>query len=96
MTRFFEKPLDTGRGVWSNTHVNQRKGARMAYTTVNFKSKAALKRAIAEGQEVGAFPPGLGTVPDNGAVSLEGPHYPAPHTWYATATLRDGVIVSVK
>ena len=76
--------------------IQPKKGARMAYTTVNFKSKAALKRAIAEGQEIGAFPPGIGTVPDNGTVTLEGPHYPAPHTWYATATLRDGVIVSVK
>jgi hypothetical protein len=29
-------------------------------------------------------------------VTLEGPHYPQPHRWYAEATVRDGVIVKVK
>lgn len=67
----------------------------MAYTDRNFKSKAALKRAIAEGEQVGAFSPGLGTVPENGTVNLEGPHYPAAHTWYAKGTLVNGVLVKV-
>lgn len=68
----------------------------MAYVSPNYKSKAALKRALAEGAFVTAFPPGLGTVPLNGEVSIEGPHYPAPHTWYGTATLLDGAVVKVR
>ena len=69
----------------------------MAYTEVNFKTKKALKEAVAAGKKIGVYQPGgIGTVPTNGDVTLEGPHYPAPHTWYATATLKDGVIVKVK
>lgn len=36
------------------------------------------------------------TPPAHGTITLEGPHYPAPHTWYATARVENGVIVSVK
>jgi hypothetical protein len=32
----------------------------------------------------------------NGTVTLEGPHYPEPHRWYAQAELKEGVIVKVK
>lgn len=68
------------------------------YTDVDFKTKKALKEAVASGQTVTVYQPGPfgGNVPDNGNVSIEGPHYPKPHTWYATATLRDGKIVGVK
>lgn len=66
------------------------------YVDPNFKSKKALREALAAGQEVDVYPPGLGTVPENGRVSLEGPHYPQPHTWYATGTMVDGRLVSVK
>jgi hypothetical protein len=39
----------------------------------------------------------IGSVPpENGLVFLEGPHYPKPHTWYAQATLKDGIVVRVK
>jgi hypothetical protein len=37
-----------------------------------------------------------GNEPMNGTFCCEGPHYPAPHTWYATCTAVDGVIVKVK
>jgi hypothetical protein len=66
------------------------------YATTNFKTKKALKEAIAAGKEIGVFSPGPFPCPQNGNVTLEGPHYPAPHTWYATATVQAGVIVSVK
>ena len=44
------------------------------------------------------FQPGPfgGNEPQNGTFCCEGPHYPAPHTWYATCTAKDGVIVKVK
>ena len=42
------------------------------------------------------FAPGLGTVPLFGTVYLEGPHYPAPHTWYATGTMESGKLIWIK
>jgi len=80
------------------------------YTDVNFPSKKALKDAVAAGQEIGVYQPGPygarvrhlpppsvgGNEPLNGEVSVEGPHYPKPHRWYARVTLKDGVIVKVK
>lgn len=70
----------------------------MAYTTRNFKTKKALKEAIAAGEQITTYQPGpFGSDhPKNGCISLEGPHYPAPHTWYAQGILKDGVLVSVK
>jgi hypothetical protein len=68
------------------------------YTSTNFNSKKELKTAIAEGRQITVYQPGPfgGKPPQNGAVTLEGPHYPQPHKWYAEATLKDGVIVKVK
>jgi hypothetical protein len=67
------------------------------YTTQNFKTKKALIEAVKRGDEVYAYQPGgLFEATKNGTVCLEGPHYPAPHTWYATATLVDGKVIKVK
>ena len=65
------------------------------YVLPNFKSKAACKRAIKAGERVTAFAPGLGSVPENGKTSIEGPHYPKPHTWYGKATIENGVVVKM-
>lgn len=67
------------------------------YTDTNFKTKKALKQAIADGKAIGVFQPGPfgGNPPTDGKVTLEGPHYPAPHSWYASATLENGRIVKV-
>lgn len=67
------------------------------YTSINFKTKKAFKEAVASGQRVTVYQPGPfgGNEPRDGKVCIEGPHYPAPHTWYATATLKDGVVVKV-
>jgi hypothetical protein len=57
----------------------------VAYTVINFKTKRALKEAIAEGRQIEVFQPGglfeLAAGP--GTCSLEGPHSPLPHKWYA-------------
>lgn len=66
------------------------------YTTTNFKTKKALKEAIASGTIVRLFAPGLGRPVDNGTEHVEGPHYPEPHRWYASVTVKDGVVVAVK
>lgn len=66
----------------------------MAYTTRNFRTKAELKRALAAGDTVTVYQPGpYGDEVKDGAVYLEGPHYPEPHRWYASTTVKDGVIV---
>lgn len=68
----------------------------MAYVDPNFKTKKALKDAVAKGESVSVFQPGMGSVPTDGTIALEGPHYPKPHTWYATGRMQGGKLVSVK
>ncbi len=67
------------------------------YTTTNFKTKKALKEAVARGDEIYTYQPG-GIFPaqKNGKITLEGPHYPQPHTWYAEAEIVDGKVVKVR
>jgi len=66
------------------------------YTRTNFTTKKALKEAVARGEKVTIFAPGLGAPKDNGTDFVEGPHYPAAHTWYAEVTMQDGVVVKVR
>ncbi len=56
------------------------------------------KEAVKAGEEVRVYQSGpfRGFVePKNGEVSLEGPHYPEAHKWYARATIKDGLVVKV-
>ena len=66
------------------------------YTQQNFPSKKALKTALAAGQAISVWSPGPFPAPKDGYVTLEGPHYPQPHKWYAEATLENGLVVKVK
>lgn len=66
------------------------------YVSPNFKSKKLLKEAILRGEKVSVFSPGPFPCPMNGQVTVEGPHYPKPHTWYGTVTVVDGYVTSVK
>lgn len=69
------------------------------YTTTNYATKKALKEAVASDSEtvtVWQHNQMFGALPTNGTIYLEGPHYPKPHSWYAQATLRNGVVVAVK
>jgi hypothetical protein len=70
----------------------------MAYTDTNFKTKKDLKDALAAGKKLTVYQPGPfgGNIDPNGKVTLEGPHYPQPHKWYAEAQLENGYIVKVK
>ena len=69
------------------------------YTDINFKTKKALRDAVKAGREVTYFQPNSDVTgreaPRNGRVFLEGPHYPKPHTWYAEAEAKDGLIVRI-
>lgn len=72
------------------------------YTVKNFKTKKALKEALAAGEEVRVYQPndmaGVTSRVSHGThqVTLEGPHFPEPHRWYAQATVVDGKVVSVR
>lgn len=68
------------------------------YANVNFKTKKAFREAVAAGQRITVYQVGPfgGSEPTDGKVCVEGPHYPRPHTWYASVTLKDGVVVAVK
>lgn len=81
----------------------------MSYTSINFKTKKALKEHLQEyldGESsnsqikrapIRCFQPGLGPDLTNhtGKVTLEGPHYPASHTWYAQGEMKDGILIKV-
>jgi hypothetical protein len=75
----------------------------MAYTVVNFKTKKAVKEAVrlylhnSANSPIRCYNPGLGPDLSNytGKVCLEGPHYPKPHSWYASAELKDGIVIKV-
>jgi len=69
----------------------------MVYSDINFKTKKALKEAVASGKQIGVYQPGpFGMNKTDGSVCIEGPHYPEPHRWYATAEIVDGIIVKVE
>lgn len=74
---------------------------REVYTSTNYKTKKALKMAVASGKQVTVFQPNdmfdnPKARPDyTGSVTLEGPHYPEPHSWYATGVVERGVLVKV-
>jgi hypothetical protein len=84
----------------------------MHYTDKNFKTKKQLKEAVAarlayladstkpKAHPVTVFNPesfsGEAPTPDNGTVCVGGPHYPQPHVWYSTVTLKGGEVVKVK
>ena len=70
------------------------------YARKNFPTKKALREAVESGEKVEIYSLGivsLGMVPakKNGTAYLEGPHYPAPHTWHAKVEMKDGFILRV-
>ena len=79
------------------------------YVQPNFKTKKALKEAVKAYNEhavngsngpgsaaVHVFSPGPFPAKANGSETVEGPHYPAAHTWYAQVVVVDGIVVKVK
>lgn len=66
------------------------------YTEKNYKTKKALKEDFKAGKEIYTYQPG-GMFPAkrDGRIVLEGPHYPAPHTWYCETIIKDGIITKI-
>jgi len=65
----------------------------MTYSVENFKTKKALKEAVEICNQTnteffyyqpGPFYNGERSLKPGESISLEGPHYPEPHKWYAT------------
>jgi hypothetical protein len=70
----------------------------MAYVSPNYKTKRALKEAVQAGKEVAVFD-SAGFFPKDfsqGRHTIEGPHYPEPHRWYANVVVENSLVVSVK
>lgn len=71
------------------------------YVYPNFKSKKALKDAIAEGKTVRFEGQSMcSPTPDYSTftgkiLDLMGPHYPEPHKWYANVILENGKVIKV-
>lgn len=65
------------------------------YVSPNFKTKKQLRDAIAQGREVEVFSPGPFPAPENGTATIEGPHYPEPHRWYARDQVVNGLVTKV-
>ena len=58
------------------------------FTSAERESSAAIR----------CYNPGLGPDLSNftGKICIEGPHYPAAHTWYCEAWLENGIVKKVK
>jgi hypothetical protein len=65
------------------------------YVKPNFKTKKALKEAVAKGETVEVFSPGPFPATSDGREAIEGPHYPEPHRWYAQVEVKDGLVTKV-
>lgn len=69
----------------------------MSYVDPNYKTKKAFKDAVAAGVPHRPYNPSMAqTFAPDATVYIEGPHYPAPHVWYAQCQMRGGVITKVK
>lgn len=66
----------------------------MAYTSKNYRTKKDLIADHKAGVRIKCFQPG-GIFPlATGANTLEGPHFPEPHKWYAAVEIgADGYLV---
>jgi hypothetical protein len=68
----------------------------MAYTRVNYKTKKALKDAVASGDRVAVFNTMTGATIENAPREyVEGPHYPEAHKWYAAVKIENGIVTKV-
>lgn len=72
------------------------------YVSPNFSTKKALKDAIANGERVTVFQPNdmFGKTDEirsaeQAEVSVEGPHYPKAHSWYARVRCLHGIVTEV-
>ena len=69
----------------------------MSYVNPNYKSKKEFIEAVKSGVKHETYnPSGMFETTKNGSDTIEGPHYPKPHRWYASVKVQDGIVVSAK
>ena len=67
------------------------------YTVKNYRSKKDMLADLKAGKTIETYQPGgFFEAKRDGNVCLEGPHYPEPHRWYSSATIKDGIVVTAK
>ena len=66
------------------------------YASVNFKTKKAFREAVESGKQITLFAPGYGVPKSDGEEFVEGPHYPEPHRWCATVTMKNSIVIKVR
>lgn len=68
----------------------------MAYANGNPRTKKQLKEWIAAGKKVRVYQPGgmFNLSPGPNKTSVEGPHYPEPHRWYAQVEYDEDFIIT--
>jgi hypothetical protein len=68
----------------------------MSYVDPNYPTKKAFKQAVKDGVHLRTYNPGgMFEAIQNGTDTIEGPHYPAPHKWYARVSVVDGLVTKV-
>ena len=67
------------------------------YTDTNYKTKKAMIADFKEGKTIKVHQPGgiWGPPTTTGVVTIEGPHYPQPHSWYCRVDIEDLKIVKI-
>lgn len=66
------------------------------YTEINFKTKKAFKEAFKSGQKIKVYQPGgIFVGKTNGMVTIEAPHFPEPHRWYAAVEIEDSIVTRI-
>ena len=67
------------------------------YTDTNYKTEKAMREAFETGKKIGVHQPGgfWGPPTTTGVVTIEGPHYPQPHSWYGKVDIEDLKITKI-
>ncbi len=65
------------------------------YVSPNFRTKKQLKEAVLSHHRVEVFSPGLFPAKLDGEETIEGPHFPQPHSWYARVLVEHGLVTKV-
>lgn len=69
----------------------------MAYVLPNYRTKREFRAAVLCGVEHRPFArSGTFAIAKNGWVTVQGPHYPEVHRWYAKCDVKDGVVTRVR
>lgn len=67
------------------------------YTNTNYKTGKAVKDDLKAGKQIAVYDNSIVATgePVNGRVAICGPHYPAPHKWYLSVDVKDGIITKI-